>query len=826
MDQKYSEELSTLISIGPIVVYTCEAFGEFSAISITPNITEQLGYEPNEFLDTPNFWAANIHPDDQDTIFENLSTLFEKGTHNHEYRFLHRDGSYRWMHDDLRLIVDEKGQPDTIVGYWTDVTDRKRVETALEKSEKRFRDFAEMSADWFWQTNDIHQFIEITGQHALPKSWVNENILGKTRVQILDHQEDIKDRKWQMHLADLDAHKPFQNLEFRVNGNEKDVWVSITGNPIMTNDGAFLGYQGVGVNISDRKSVEMKLEKAKELADHSSQSKSNFLAAMSHEIRTPMAGIIGMVDLILDSDLSPQQLDWVSSVKMSSNNLMGILDEILDQSKLEAGKLKLAPIDFHLASFVEDTVRLFAPKIESSGLALNVELDETLPDDIHADNLRIGQILSNLVSNALKFTKTGNITVRVEQETGDSDDLQLKVTVSDSGIGLSKEAQGKLFSAFTQAENTISRTYGGTGLGLSISKQLAELMDGEIGVESIEGVGSAFWFTVNYQPAKSKVEAPDKRRSMDRWVASRSLKVLVVDDTYSNLQIMSAVLDKLKHEAIITDNGRSAVKYVEENHFDIILMDIRMPVMSGLEATKIIRSLSKDKSFIPIIALTADVTTGYDKNDTDTGINGVCTKPINLPVMLKMINDLLGEEIHTSIPAVRSAMREQQNTDTGNETTDNIGFTQVLERVSNMLDQAAGLSSDDSASLSEFAIVAGDSFTELLANYEEALKKDCAKLNASIAELAENPADDEGRNMAQDITHALIGGGDTFGYNLITSIAAQADVLLDEKNVLSEGNICALSNLAKALTLVADRRMSGNGGKAGRILLQGLKNVS
>lgn len=230
----------------------------------------------------------------------------------------------------------------------------------------------------------------------------------------------------------------------------------------------------------------------------------------------------------------------------------------------------------------------------------------------------------------------------------------LRIAVKDSGIGLSEEAQSILFSSFTQADSSISREYGGTGLGLSISKQLAELMGGDIGVESTDGEGSTFWFTTHCLPAKGKVEVTERRRSLNRWHASRSLNILVAEDNGVNQLLIKAIMNNLTHKVTIAGNGKIATEMVASNDYDLVLMDIRMPIMDGIEATKVIRASDTEKSDIPIIALTADISAGNVEDYMNAGMSAVFGKPLDLPIALKEINKLLGEEIHTPFASAYS----------------------------------------------------------------------------------------------------------------------------------------------------------------------------
>ena len=478
------------------------------------------------------------------------------------------------------------------------------------------------------------------------------------------HQDD---RNLRQMVDDL----PIHILEYRIqhaNGEVRWIWErSRTGYDA---DGKASYREGVLFDMTERKHAEQTLIEARQIAESANQAKSDFLANMSHEIRTPMNAILGFIQLVVETKLTPQQHDYLNHVKTAARALLHILNDILDYSKIEAGRMRLSLESFEMSAVIRDVVELFSLQLREKGIALHSAVDPALPRYLLGDALRLRQVLINLVGNALKFTERGEIRILVESVSETASNVSLRVRISDTGIGMAPAQLEKIFSAFSQADASISRRFGGTGLGLSISKRLVALMGGEISAESVEGQGSTFIIAVSLQkiPDNTILPAPQAPQPTPAMPPAlpvlqkttetlRNKDVLLVEDNKLNFKLAYALLSKLGMQITGAANGLEAVEWIRQQPFDVVLMDLQMPEMDGFEATHQIRELLQEAA-PPIIALSASALIKDREACLAAGMVDHIAKPISFEqltdVLLKWVKvdePLAEENGGTPLPA-------------------------------------------------------------------------------------------------------------------------------------------------------------------------------
>jgi len=488
------------------------------------------------------------------------------------------------------------------------------------------------------------------------------NIIGLTRDEITDSDffdyftEPQKAREVYQEVFAMGSVADSPLTLRHINGKLTDVLFN--GSVFKNDDGDVLGVVIVARDVTEQKRIATELNDAKELAELANavaqeakrdaqtatrkaeeavKAKQQFLSNMSHEIRTPMNAIIGFTKVVLKTELSAKQKEYLTAIKMSGDALIVLINDILDLAKVDAGKMTFEQIPFKMETSIFAMLHLFETKIQEKNLKLKIEYDKNIPRVLLGDPVRLHQVILNLVSNAVKFTNKGCITVNVKIIEEDKEKVNVQFAVSDTGIGIEKAKLEKIFENFQQASSGTSRLYGGTGLGLAIVKQLVEPQGGKIQVESEINKGSTFSFTLDFMKTKENVETETEILELDTDITN--IKVLVVEDIPLNQLLMKTILDEFGFERDIAENGKIAVEKLKVKDYDIVLMDLQMPEMNGFEATEYIRN--EMNSDIPIIALTADVTTVDLAKCKEVGMNDYIAKPVDERLLYTKIINLI-----------------------------------------------------------------------------------------------------------------------------------------------------------------------------------------
>ncbi len=598
---------------------------------------KRLGYTREELLTMTPF---DIN-DGEDFEYNSqlMTRLSREGSATFETNYVKKDGTRLPVEvSALRLTIDGK---ELYMAIARDITERKQAEEALRKSEHLYRLLADNVHDIIWTTDNTlrPQYVSPSFSHftgfpqdegiaAIYQQIILTSPFMTSNASILTLSED-RPLYWESELTTADGQR---------------LWVESIASPLPENSNQFSGIICVTRDISSRKTIMLELESAKEQAFAASRAKSEFLAHMSHEVRTPMNGVLGMLQLLNLTELDDEQQDYVITATESGKSLLAIINDILDYSKIEAGKLQMTPEEFRIRDMLKTLKASFTTAIDPRRVTLQLFVAPEVPEIIVADQMRIRQILYNLIGNAIKFTEQGSIEVHLRLlDIKDAKKILLECTVIDTGIGVPEDIGDTLFEPFTQLASQRQSKLQGTGLGLSIVKLLVMQMQGTVQLKRNKDQGTRVTFTLVAEKCTRQVTAaPCPVPAPILTSPHRRLATMVVEDEHINQQILQAILTKIGHRATIAGNGLAALDLLRTNHFDIILMDVQMPGLDGLETTKIIRtsqefSHTKD---IPIVALTAYAMAGDKETCLAAGMTSYLPKPVDIKKLESLLQQL------------------------------------------------------------------------------------------------------------------------------------------------------------------------------------------
>ncbi len=623
-----------LISVLPDIVYSFDL--ERGGAYYSPAVLPTLGYTPEYLLKHPMCWHDSIHPDDLPKVESAIEHLKTGVPFNLEYRLCHADGHWVWINDRSAILTGSEAIPTVIEGIAKDITDRKKTEELLRLT--RFS--VEHSSDGiFWMTADAH-IIDVNEAACSSLGYTREELIQLT-VPAID--PFINPKKWQNDFEIIRQQGSIKGERIHTTKDGKQFPVEIVANYIHFDSKELVCT--IVRDISERKLMETDLRQAKDAAESANRAKSEFLANMSHEIRTPLNNILGNAQLLEMTDLTSEQLEYLDGLHYSSKNLLALINDILDLSRIEAGGIEIESAELSLHHCINDIIMMQKVAALKKHLVLKTDIDVDVPHCLLGDQLRIKQILINLLGNAVKFTSQGSIIVSARLLERNDAFVIIRISIQDTGIGIAPDALEWIFNPFVQEDGSTTRRFGGTGLGLSICRRLTELMGGRISVESTPGAGSCFTVTLPLKitsETSTIQEVPQKTKIS--WKGP-SLRILLVEDDETNLSFGTTLLRKMGHDVATAVNGKECLATLERGSFDLVLMDIQMPIMNGEEALLEIRRKEQGTTtHQPIIAVTAFSFRQEKERFLAEGFDGHISKPIDIKELMSDMMRVLGRE--------------------------------------------------------------------------------------------------------------------------------------------------------------------------------------
>jgi len=621
-----------------------------------------LGYQPDEVPPSREGLMMRVHPDDLEVARRGVEEAHKENPRKVEIRIRRPDGEERVVAGAAKAVCDEQGRPVRLFGALQDVTERKRVEKNLEERTAYLDALIENSplaiivVDSDNRVQTCNPAFERLFQYSVQEitgAGLNELIVPEELApQAADYSRRVEREGETLHAT---------TRRRRKDGTLVDV--ELYGVPLNVR-GKVVGVYGLYLDITERKRAEAEIQNARMADEAASRAKSEFVANMSHEIRTPMNGVLGMIELALDTELTSEQREYLEMVKSSALSLLTVLNDVLDFSKIEVGKLDLESIEFNLRDSLEPAMKTLASRAHEKGLELNCDVRPNVPETLVGDPSRLRQVIVNLTGNAIKFTERGEVTLRVESEAEEAVAARLHFSVTDTGIGIESEKQATIFDAFTQADGSTARRYGGTGLGLTISRRLVEMMGGRIWLESAVGQGSVFHFSASF----GVVNRPDRPAPLPA-VNLEGLPVLVVDDNPTNRRILEGMLVSWRMEPALAESAQVALIDLRQamaagRPFPLLLADANMPGRDGFWLVEQLRQEPR-LAATTIIMLTSAGQRGDGARCRELGVGAYLTKPIGRSELLNAIMRVLGtrsaEQAQASL-VTRHSLREERRT--------------------------------------------------------------------------------------------------------------------------------------------------------------------